>query len=436
MIRAMFSAPRIEALRIATLLLLPPLLWSPATAQSALETRIRKALERARPAMLAMSKNTSGGVHALLCLAMAHDDLTLDVPQFAAAIERLERTKLTNTYDLACRLMVMAKLREYPKRRSAGRRDLRALLGNQNGGGFSYRSKAGTWDLSNTQYAALGMRAAASLGIQIAKTRWTTLARAVIKSQVYKGGFGYRPKSGPTPSMTVAGIAILEICRQQINSSGSLNTQLKKAIRDGWTFMVRHKKTIGAGGAAQRNYYFHYGLERAAILSDKDRVGAVDWYTIGARMLLGQESKDGGWGYAKIRARIAKRAPQRIRIGQAPITTAFAVLFLRRSFQRTLTGPITPSRNVLARALPAQANDKLIAATIRLEISRGYRGVPDLILAMRSPILARRKVAAKALPAITNRFRSYSPYHTPAQSADLIKGAERWWLREGRKRLD
>ena len=159
MIRAMPAIKRPGTRRWAATLLLAAAAAAPtAPAQPALQRQIAEALDRARPAMLSMSKNTSGGVHALLCLAMSHDGLTMHDREFATAIERLERAKLSQTYELSCRLMVMAKLREYPGRRKAARRDLKALLRNQKGGGFTYRSKGGRWDLSNTQYAALGIR--------------------------------------------------------------------------------------------------------------------------------------------------------------------------------------------------------------------------------------------------------------------------------------
>ncbi len=311
-------------------------------AQGELPVQITAALDRARPVLFDMAKTSTQGVHALICLALAHGGSTMADPEFRQAISRLEDSKLAQTYDLSVRLMVMAEVQDYPARRRAADRDLAQLLKNQRGGGFGYTPKGGHWDLSNTQYAALGMRAAASLGVPISRRRWIALGRTVLTAQVRRGGFGYRPKGrGSNPSMTVAGIAVLQICRMQLNDKGTLSKRMRSAIRRAWDYMANNKESIGAGSDSQRSYYFHYGLERAAILSDLEMVDGIDWYRTGVRMLLEDQDPDGGWGAAPWAREADPRRPEMHRGGE--IMTAFAVLFLRHSFRKTLTtGPITP----------------------------------------------------------------------------------------------
>lgn len=400
--------------------------------QDSLRVQVDRALDKARPVLEAQAKQAQQGQLALVCLAMAHHGFTLDDKVFAESIARLARSKLDQTYELSLRLMVMAQVREYPARLQAAKADSTELLLHQADGGFTYHraGDAKKWDLSNTQYAALGLRAAVSLGVKIPSRRWVALARGTLGMRQYRSGFGYRPGGkDPTPSMTVAGIAVLQICYQHLNHISKTRQRIPGALRQAWEYVDKNRRTIGAGPDSMRNFYYHYGIERAAILSDKEKIGEVDWYAAGARMLLKHQIPGGSWGL-QVSGRPRSKGPVKGDV----INTSFAVLFLRRRFQKTLTGPTTPD-GALTRDLPAQSGDAAVAATVAREVARGYHAVPDLILAMRSPILVRRKVVAKALPRITGRFLSYSPYRSLKESEAVIREAEAWWLREGRKKL-
>ena len=46
-------------------------------------------------------------------------------------------------------------------------------------GGFGYRSGANGWDLSNTQYAVLGLRAAQAIGVEIDRAVWAKVASCI-----------------------------------------------------------------------------------------------------------------------------------------------------------------------------------------------------------------------------------------------------------------
>ena len=117
------------------------------------------------------------------------------------------------------------------------------------------------------------------------------------------------------------------------------------------------------------------------------------------------------------------------------VATSFAVLFLRRQFKRRLT-PLTKGGGFLTRGLPADATEKQIARAVELDVDRGLRAVPDLLKALRSSILARRKAAALSLAKISGEDFGFHPYREPSESAESIKAAERWWLTKGRRGLD
>lgn len=389
-----------------------------------LNVQIHRALDRARTVLLDEVRRAQGGELALVCLALLHDRVDRRDPVLRDGLERLARANLTRTYDLALRLMVAHELAD--ARGAAA--DLERLLANQiDAGGFSYTGHE-PWDLSNTQYAALGLRAAHALGSEAPRVVWRRLARAVAGIQRRDGGFPYREGQRSTGSMTVAGIAVLEICRQRLGGETAGRLGLRRRIFHAWRWLARHASKLLGNARMQWSYYFHYGLERAAILSGREKVGEVDWYDVGAHMLLDQQMEDGGWH--------RDRAFPRARVDRSePVGTAFAVLFLRRGFRRTLA-PITPGGGVSARTLPVGADERRIDSAVAHEVARGLAAVPDLLRALRSPLPARRRAAARALARIAGRDFGYEPDAPVVSRAAAAKRAERWWLTEGRKQRE
>jgi len=217
-------------------------------------------------------------------------------------------------------------------------------------------------DTSNTQYAALGLRAATRLGIEVEESTWLGLVRYVAQVRERKGpkgsvalvrageairdeaagtqdtapvarvaGFRYttmeRHKSAWS-SMTCAGIACLSVARHQLRRTGSrrLNKRMEREIEQmilgGWAWLDAHwgmdrhpEKTAG-----DWYYYYLYSLERAGVLGGVKRVGGKDWYFEGATELLARQLDDGSW---KER-------------GDDLAHTCFALLFLKRA-----TAPLT-----------------------------------------------------------------------------------------------
>jgi len=406
------------------------LLAVPLAAQDDLDTKVRKALARARPVLLEQLSVAAGGPLALSCLAALHDGVPHDDPTFAAAIRRLSQTKLDGTYELALRLMVMSEMREYPHRASAAKRDAKRLLTNQKNGGFGYgRGGKSHWDLSNSQYGALGMRAAASLGCKIPSRSWRALQGRVLAVQTKYGGFTYGSRGNPYPSMTVAGIAILEICQQHLNNREARVKHVQSALRKAWAWMDDNASSVG-DPRTRWTYYFHYGLERAGVLSNVQRVGRNDWYRTGAAMLVDLQTPSGGW---PPQARVVRKKGPRVVLVD-PISTAFAILFLRRKFQRLL-GPVTQGSGYAVRSLPEQASDAEIRSAVALARKRGLRAVPELLTAMHGNVTSRRRAAALALVEISGKDFGYDPYAGPDDNEVAMLAAERWWMTEGRKRL-
>lgn len=398
-------------------------------AQAPLPGRIASALQKARPALLHHLAQSERGELALCCLAAAHDGVPADEPVFQAAIDRLARAQIEDTYGLALRLMVMAELAQFPRRTQLAAADAEELLRRQTSGGFSYHAHDGWWDLSNTQYAALGLRAAVALGVEVPLQRWRLLYQAVARNQHEDGAFTYRAGQGRTSayeSMTVAGIAVLAITAQFLELDEVAEREHGQRIERGWQWMAGRRSALG-DRRSQRCYYFHYGLERAAILTDREQVGGVDWYEAGAAMLCDEQKSSGGWwGSDEFRP----DAPRSNR-GHA-VDTSFAILFLRRKFQK-VQPPVTGLQRARSQSLAAGAGDAEVKAAAEHDAAQGEAQLPALLALLRSEVVAQRKAALLAIFAITGEHFGLHPYRDPARDAAAIAAAEQWWRRRSER---
>ncbi len=399
-----------------------------APAQDALHADIARALDAARPALIGHLKEASAdqrpvGELALLLLAASHDGVDPANDIFAAAVQRLATATPPQTYDLALRLLVMEATPSFPRRLEIAKRDVAQLLRHRGAGGFSYNAGGGGWDLSNTQYGALGLRAAKGLGVEIDKNVWTRLARTIGDAQGSYGGFGYRDDDGDSSyaSMTVAGIAVLAICAQQM-SGDKAQADLARRIERGWRWFDKNPNAIGSPTESW-SFYFHYGLERAAILCDKEKVGTTDWYAVGARMLLASQLSGGGW----VSVSDGYPGTQLDRGRGNGVPTAFAVLFLRRRFQKEL-GPITPHVVLLVNVGPMSKQKEVDECTDEL-VRRGKEAMPDILKALRSDIAPRRRAAAAALAKVAGDGFGIDPALEPDANAEALRRAELWHLR-------
>jgi hypothetical protein len=397
-----------------------------------LERDVQRALKDARPALTAHLKAAARGVRsgelALLCLAGLHDGISPSDRVLSAALSRLAKAKPDQTYDLALRLLVLEACATFPGRQDLAKRDLKALLTHRSpDGAFQYRPRPSTWDLSNTQYGALGLRAASSMGLKVGAEVWSKLARTIGANQFTKsGGFDYGPARSDGhgyASMTVAGIAVLAICQQALGGRSQRAKRIDAQLDRAWAWMADHQEAIGS--AKERScFYFHYGLERAAILCDVVMVGGkTDWYAKGARMLIDDQRSGGGWSSSQDVFPGSHLSNGR---GDS-VPTAFAVLFLRRRFQKDagpITGVVVRLANIGPRSKPAAVDE-----CARQLVAAGLPAMPDVLKAMRSDVGPQRQVAAKALAAITGEGFGYDPAADRAANRAAVRRAELWYLK-------
>ena len=337
----------IPALASVTLALLPAL----ASAQEeeerrpevppALQARINNAIDRGIEAVLAMQEldgswrqaidGYGSGMTGLAAYTLMKSGVPPTHPALERAFDFMRRHPPNKTYATTCVLLAVATRGE-----KRDRKWIQALtdqlLATQVERGWAYPH--GAPDLSNTQFGALGLRAAEAAGAKIPLDAWTRLANAAVsyaeasektRSGYAPGGFRYRDDAHPpTGSMTGAGVGVLAICLEHIRGR---KQPYVVALERGkaWLaehFTVAHNPAPGHGNGTWGHYHYYlYGLERVGSLLGLDRFGDHEWYARGAEKLVDTQADSGAWG------------------GQAD--TCFGLLFLARATAKA--GPITGS---------------------------------------------------------------------------------------------
>ena len=212
------------------------------------------------------------------------------------------------------------------------------------------RGWAGTWsyhgtktergDNSNSQYALLGLNAAAEAGIPIDPEIWMLSRQYWERTQHNDGSWTYTPDAGvSTGSMTCAGVASLIITGlkqvqgqevlvgETIRDCGRIgvNPSLQRGIDWlGFHFRVGENANMGT----QWKYYYLYALERVGRLSGQRFIGGHDWYREGAEEIVHEQDKIRGfWKGANIES-------------EPLIATSFALLFLAKGRSPVLINKI------------------------------------------------------------------------------------------------
>lgn len=245
-------------------------------------------------------------------------------------LAHLRKQRANRTYAVALELMAYqagGDPQDLPRMRELTDDLLHWQMAN---GLWHYGTNTGSWpgDLSNAQYAALGLRAAAAAGIEIPQAAWRKLAKASLACTQAKtshrpttggaapAGFSYFTGGGnANASMTAAGIGTSAICSAHLDSitEATLIRRLDQSVAAGISWLGTHW-TLGTGKPDPWNFYYLYGLERAGGLADVEKFGEHEWYWEGAAHIVGLQKETGGWN----------KEPQ-------PISDCFALLFLRRA---------------------------------------------------------------------------------------------------------
>ncbi len=229
------------------------------------------------------------------------------------------------------------------------------------------------FDHSVNQYGLLGLYSAHLCGIEVSPTLWEGAANHLVAAQCAPGqpmtldlidfrtlariesdpqqkrtgtllptkpaGWSYEePKSGGENSaswgsMTCAGITGLAIAQAALRDGGvkrfKLQNDADAARTAGFGWLAQHFTARCHPGSIFRQqqwvYYYLYGLERAALLSNVALIQGRDWYFEGAMVLTLAQEDDGSW-------------PAELHPDQDIERAAMAVLFLKKGTVPVLTG--------------------------------------------------------------------------------------------------
>ncbi len=275
-----------------------------------------------------------GGQTALSAYTLMKAGLAPTHPAVRRALAHLTTVQPTKVYAAGSMLMAMAESHD-PDHRPQMERIVAELIEWQRGSwGYPLQpgdpGLHGDQDLSITQFALLGLRAAVRSGIKVPSSAFHDALRTVMRYQsrprpaenhaekIDVAGFRYHLNSaGPsTGSMTTAGLSALWIAREGV---GKLPNELAKATDDslrwGRAWLdVNYDVNDNPNFKGQRWLYYLYGLERASALLQVAYWGGRPWYLEGARVLLEKQAAIGSWTFAE---------------GESD--TCFAILFLQRA---------------------------------------------------------------------------------------------------------
>lgn len=216
-------------------------------------------------------------------------------------------------------------------------------------GAFGYWDSKESVNLSNTQYALLGLKSASRLGISVPDSVWKRALHFIDGAAQSDGakytlqivhrsgkpeernaviyGWQYLPPTWTevTGTMVVAALSSMAVCRSELARQGEWSeVQARRTEELTWGGLawldkfhaIRSGSPEGAWHLAAMPYFYLHGLERAGILLEVQRIGQHDWYFEGAAVLVSWQAEDGHWP-----------SPQRVPV----IDSALALLFLKRA---------------------------------------------------------------------------------------------------------
>jgi hypothetical protein len=204
-----------------------------------------------------------------------------------------------------------------------------------------------TGDNSNSQYAALGLRACADAGIVIPKAviqraqTWWRISQheeeekragvATGDGAAGPAGWCYGPRDhghNAYATMTAGAVGSVAIWNYLQDEKA---TAKDPTLQKGLAWIDRHFSVSSNEGPDEHLkdtkwmvFYYLYALERAGVLANTESFGAHRWYPEGARWILGQQRGDGSWLGPLPHGDRSEGA-------NAAWDTCFAILFLKRA---------------------------------------------------------------------------------------------------------
>lgn len=228
------------------------------------------------------------------------------------------------TYSAGVQLMAFCELRD-PALDDQIQEITDLLLDWQRSTGWAYPDSH--VDLSNHQFAVLGLGAAADHGVKIKPKVWVNAVEQALAWQKDGGGFAYKADAQPSGSMTAGGLTTIGVAKRALGQKNKLNFKHERLWNEAsaealawfaehWNPAVNRVPAQGEGGQNPRWHgYYLYGVERVGAFFDVSHFGEHEWYWEGAQTLIGKQDDKGFWNLGD------NKQPD----------TCFALLFLKRA---------------------------------------------------------------------------------------------------------
>jgi hypothetical protein len=152
---------------------------------------------------------------------------------------------------------------------------------------------AGDGDTSCTQFAVLGLHAAARCGYSVPKSVWEKCLKEMEARFTKDGGWAYHYKDHPAyGSMTCAGICTVALCRFYLGEKDYLDHPQLKA---GMNWLAKNFAVDKNPKEDSWQLYYLYSVERVGVFAATDSIGEHLWYGKGAKHLVSIQAADGSW---------------------------------------------------------------------------------------------------------------------------------------------
>ncbi|MCZ6793569.1 MAG: hypothetical protein O7J95_08155 [Planctomycetota bacterium] len=284
---------------------------------------------------------------------------------------------------------------------------------------------SGRHDYSNTQFAVLGLGIGVEHGVAIPQEVFEEIAnrflathvlegkartvrfrlasspgfdrpgrtrtRAVTGRNVRPGGWCYKNKGAPYPSMTAAGTSSLLIARAGLKGNPPLRAAIDRALIRAYGWIGGHFEEFIRG--KRHHYYTLYSLEKVGDLGEVETFEDFDWYAEGAKQLVAEQRADGSWHGG----------------GRVYVDTSFALLFLTRA---TRLKPSAPT--ILTRAGDADDGSGDLVFIRRLG---GFISAGEVF----------RYIAKSRRPSLVELGREVVRHYAPGRRAELVPGLLALW---------
>ncbi|CAN5444161.1 DUF4159 domain-containing protein [soil metagenome] len=272
------------------------------------------------------------GRSALAVLALLYSGEHSSDPRLKSAIDFILKSPTSGTYALGLRCQLWLALPESPAIQQAMRHDAQILLTSAKTSGtargmYDYApGPSKTYSHSRSQYAILGLWAAAQMGAEIPDAYWQNAESAWRRNQDKSGGWSYQNPSDtpfpPTPGMTTVGVASMVIIQEQLrgDAANCKATPGNPSIDRGIAWLAKNMNLYATGSTYSRYFPYAtlYAYERVGAAAGLRYFGDIDWYEKGADFALHQQNANGGWTWAASD------------YTDAVVNTSFALLFLSK----------------------------------------------------------------------------------------------------------